>query len=205
MIGIEAMGVAVKPELPAEPSDFEELLASSSTAPDPRQPYLPERTRTYRVQSALEIPELMSWWAALEGLAIIELTASRVKQGPDAAEFLREDIALEKAELVVGLWIANILLHSVDRTQHELSAAALVINHLTSAMSGAAISVREPGVEAEVGVRATGVAYRRSLRYLHDMGLVQIRDGQLHVPITLHRPVVLGLSTAVRHVAELLE
>lgn len=204
MIGIQAVGVATKPELQYEPSAFEDLMASSSTAPNPQMPYVPDRTKTYSVQSALEIPELMSWWTALEVLEIIELTASRVKQGPNAEAFIGEDLSLENAEHIAGMWIANVLLHYFDRTHYEAPAAALVINHLTSAMSGAAIPLIEPNPDVDIGVRITNVSYCRSLRYLHDMGLVQIQDGLLHVPATLHRPVVLGLSTAVQQVTELL-
>ena len=65
-----------KTEPQDEPTVFEDLMASSSTAPDPQMPYIPNRTTTYSVQSALEIPELMSWWTALETLQVIELTAS---------------------------------------------------------------------------------------------------------------------------------
>ena len=204
MIGLQAIGVATKSELQYGPSAFEDLLDSSSTAPSPHVPYLPERTKTYSVQSALEIPELMAWWTALEVLEVIELTASRVKQGPRAEDFLGEALSLENAERVVGLWIAHVLLHHFERTHHEVPAAALVVNHLTSSMSGAAIPLVEPDAEAEIGVRITSVSYCRSLQYLRDMGLVQIHDGYLHVPATLHRPVVLGLSTAVQHVSELL-
>src|SRR5699024_1986542 len=136
MLGIQAVGVAAKPEPQDEPTAFEDLMASSSTAPDPQLPYIPDRTTTYSVQSALEIPELMSWWTALETLQVIELTASRVKQGPRAEAFIDEDLSLENAELVVGLWIANVLLHSFRRSHYEIPAATLVINHLISAMAG---------------------------------------------------------------------
>ncbi|GAA4106627.1 hypothetical protein FB556_2262 [Enteractinococcus coprophilus] len=204
MIGVQAVGAATKPELHYEPTAFEDLMASSSTAPNADLPHLPDRMKTYSVQSALEVPELVSWWTALEVLEIIELTASRVRQGPGATEFFREDLAVENAELVVGLWIANVLLHHFERTHYEVPATALVINHLTSAMSGADIPLSEPDPDVDIGVRITNVSYCRSLRYLRDMGLVQIRDGRLHVPKTLHRPVVLGLSTAVQHLTELL-
>src|SRR5699024_7293728 len=166
MVGIQAVGVSAKPEPQDEPTVFEDLMASSSTAPDPQMPYIPDRTTTYSVQSALEIPELMSWWTALEVLDIIELTASRVKQGPSAEEFLGEDLSLENAERVVGLWVANVLLHYFERTHHEMPAAALVVNHLTSAMSGAAIPLVEPDADADIGVRLTSISYCRSLRYL---------------------------------------
>ncbi|HJF15293.1 MAG TPA: hypothetical protein K8V32_10930 [Enteractinococcus helveticum] len=204
MVGIQAVGVSAKPEPQDEPTVFEDLMASSSTAPDPQMPYIPDRTTTYSVQSALEIPELMSWWTALETLQVIELTASRVKQGPRAEVFIDEDLSLENAELVVGLWIANVLLCSFRRSHYEIPAAALVINHLISAMAGAVIPLIEPNPDADVGVRITNVSYCTTLRYLRDMGLVQIQHGLIHVPATLYRPLVLGLSTAVQQATELL-
>ncbi|HEY4534913.1 MAG TPA: hypothetical protein VIG71_02915 [Enteractinococcus sp.] len=204
MIGLKAQGVATKPERQREPTAFEDLLASSSTAFDPDFPHIPEVTRSYYVQSALDIPELMAWWSALEVLEVIELTASRVKQGINATDFAQEDCSLESAELVVGLWVSNILVHHIEQTQFEIPAVALVINHLTMAMLGQTVPLTEPPDTAEIGLRITNVAYCRSLRYLHDMGLVQIRDGCLHVPETVHRPIVLGLSSTIQHVTQLL-
>ena len=71
-------------------------------------------------------------------------------------------------------------------------------------MAGAVIPLIEPNPDADVGVRITNVSYCTTLRYLRDMGLVQIQHGLIHVPATLYRPLVLGLSTAVQQATELL-
>lgn len=119
-IGIDAEGVAKKPEA-------EESVASDR---DLTVPAAPRPTR--HVTSAQAIPELMAFWTTLQDTGLVEVNSTKIQPAKHAPTFGFEDFEqLEAAEELVATYVHNTL--TVDADDEAAAATAACILNPASA------------------------------------------------------------------------
>lgn len=185
MIGLAAEGVAKLPEHAGRPEQ--------SAEPD----------ATIYVQSALDIPELVSWWSTLVELDIITLTATRVKLGEAADEYVSTPtVPLEQAERVAATYINNILTSQLDHMPHEADALGLTMKQLIETMTGEYTKRYVLEAEDELGTYIRELISDRHFQYLQDAGVLEVRGDDIHIPQTMHIPLTVALMMTLDDLAD---
>lgn len=171
MLGIDAVGVA---------------RVSYNLLPDaPRQ-----------ILSMSEIPELRAWWEALLLCDLIELSATRVRPGLAAAEWLADSAPpLDAAEKMIGMFVNEIVNPDERAGRFELVTSAELLRELLIALRPEAAEAFE-GTDENIYLAA---AVRGRMRGLAALGLVteSEEDGSFAVPRPLRGVVARGLLTAM--------
>jgi len=178
MLGISAVGVNRLP--PYEPG-----AASSSAAGD-------GSPSTIYAMSMYDVPLLAPWWAALRTAEVIQTTATMVRPGPTAAEWLAETLPpMELAEKVIGIFIAEMLLQDLRRCGwYEEEVVALTVARLIRALTPGdeVLTQEESALNLMLEPRVTD-----KLRLLEQMGLAEWADDEIIVPPLLRGVVARGL------------
>lgn len=203
MIGLDAKGVAKLPDHAGWPQRAPEPPEST---PDDQSALdianLPEPDPTIYVQSALDIPELMAWWSTLLELDIITLTASRVKLGESAKEYVSaQQVPLEQAEIVASTYINNILTAHLERMPHEADALVMTVKQLIDTMSGQYTQRYVIDREDELTTYIMELSSDRHFQYLQDARVLEVRGDDIVIPKTLHIPLTVGLMMTFEDLA----
>lgn len=192
MIGISAEGVARRPRH----DPFGQDLGV------PAHQRLP-----FYAQSALEVPELMAWWDALQEVGVIELTSTRVRPGPEATTFTSDvGPTTEQAEMLVCGFVFELLSFELSHYDSDASApferrlAAQTISRLLAA-AVPDISLPEPADDDPLRILQGRVTQK--LRSLEAAGVVQFTDEGPLVPAALRGPVIRGLMLAADFLSDL--
>ena len=183
MLGVRAVGVNKLPPIEIDgPTLFDE-------AP-------PETEAEIHALSMQDVPQLAAWWQALRVAKVIETTATRVRPGPEAARWLSEDLPpLDPAETVVGIALAEILIHNLWGPGYfEPQVVALTLTRLLEAVA--------PGNEwpASDGAGLEALLEHRvlrQLRQLEQLGMGEVTEnGGFSVPPALRGAVAKGIISA---------
>gem|GEM_PF-961056 len=175
MLGVRAVGVAKRPDRKVD--DAEPVYVSTMW----------------------ELPSLAVWWEALDVAAVLEITASRVRPGGAAAQWLAEDLPpLELAEKVVGMLIASTLTRDLRSGvgPFALAAARRAVNLLLDALD----EWDDGGVEPseEIGSQYAERSARGYVAQLEDLALLtRTVDGALRVPVEIAAAVAKGISLTI--------
>ena len=172
MLGISAVGVDKEP--PREPG-------TGDGSPS-----------TIYVRSMYDVPLLAPWWVALRTADVIHTTATMVRPGPAAAEWLAEPLPpMELAEKVIGIFIAEMLLQDLQRYNwYEEEVVALTVARLIRALvPDDDVSIL--GADSLSALLESRVTKKLSL--LEQVGLVEWADDDVIVPPLLRGVVARGL------------
>lgn len=123
MIGVHAVGGARRNQ-PPEPKDAGTDAAGGAS-------------EAIRAQSIIDIPVLDAWWQSLSFMEIIELTATRVRRGPEAGKFGQNgSLPVEEGETFVAMFLADFLLREAGDSSVPLIQGMLLatINRLVIAL-----------------------------------------------------------------------
>ncbi|WP_136709626.1 hypothetical protein [Agromyces sp. H66] len=185
MIGVSAVGVATRS---SEERGFLPLSDVDLDAP------LPEPATT-RARSMYEVPMLSAWWEALATAELITRSATRVRPGPAAGEWLAHPLPpLESADMVVGVFVAEVLTEQSAGAipMFESAVAAESIRRLLAALSPE--SVDDDDTESSELARMLTPRALQRLKRLEDAGLLEAdAEGELVVPVALRGAVARGV------------
>lgn len=164
---------------------------------------MPEGDATGYVQSALDSAELMAWWSALEDLEVIEVTSTKVKPGSMIQEYVTADpVPLDQAEAMAAMFVCHLLTQQLGQSPVDAPALGYTITRLVDSMAGEAW-VWEVD-DADLRARMIKAVSNGHLKYLQDVQLLELYDGEPAVPQTLHVPMVLGLMMAIDELGQFL-
>ncbi|GAA4383020.1 hypothetical protein [Agromyces bauzanensis] len=198
MIGVSAVGVA---KYPSEEGELLPLIDIDLDAP------LPEPATTY-ARSMYEVPMLSAWWEALTIADVITRTATRVRPGPAATEWLAHPLPpLDMGDMVVGVFVAEVLTEQSAGPipMFEAAITTEAVRRLMVAL--APESVDDDEAESSELARILTPRALQRLKRLEDAGLLQANaDGVFEVPVALRgavaRGVLLSMAMLYADVAE---
>lgn len=168
-LGIDAVGVA---------------RVLDPFAKDPRQ-----------VQSMGDIAEVRSWWEALQICELIEVTATRVRPGPEAASWTTAaEPPFELVEKLIGMFVAKLVDPNEGGKRFEHVAADAVLRGLIIAVSPEAAEHVNDDDNFELFAAVTN----SRMRQLAALRLVEETTADVFVvPDALRGAVAGGLMTAL--------
>ncbi len=165
---------------------------------------LRQRPTRDRVDSALDVPELMIWWWTLEDLGIIVVTNSTVELGPAANEYVEADrIPFEAAEGIIATYVKTFLIHGLEHAPLEVSSVGHTLGRLLNSLAG-----MPPANEALPDDFRGQLVQQRSdeyLRSLHAFGLLGAELREPKIPEPLEVAVFYGLMMAMDYMDEFLD
>ncbi|GAA3924378.1 hypothetical protein [Microbacterium invictum] len=150
-----------------------------------------------QVSTMWELAPLGAWWEVLQIAGIVHVTASRVRPGPAAAEWLADDLPpLESAEKVAGLYLSekltNVLRAGDGPRGEEIFARS--IDLVVDALDG----VIDPSPPEDRYEEFLDLLARRPLVELADRGLLtSTRPHEFAVPEERAGVVAHGLTVAM--------
>lgn len=181
MLGVSAVGVSRRPAFEPE---LELLVDFDAPLPAPE---------TIHALSMYDVLPLAAWWEALEAADVIERSATRVRPGSAAKDWVAERMPPhDVAEMVAGVFVAQLLTHDLLRG-YGLYEEDVVVEAIRRVLQALA-----PGVidEADDG-GATSIFAPRALaklQHLHDAGLLATgASGEAVVPVELRGAVAHGV------------
>src|SRR5699024_5417813 len=147
--------------------------------------------------------ELMAWWSALEDLEVIEVTSTKVKPGSMIQEYVTADpVPLDQAEAMAAMFVCHLLTQQLGQSPVDAPALGYTITRLVDSMAGEAW-VWEVD-DADLRARMINAVSNGHLKYLQDVQLLELYDGEPAVPQALHVPMVLGLMMAIDELGQFL-
>ena len=184
MLGVSAVGVS---KLPPRDSALDDLFDSDAPLPTPE---------TIPALSMMDVPPLAAWWEALIVTGVIETRPSRVRPGPEAAGWSSPLPPLEAADMLVGMFVAEVLMQTRAGTApaFEEPVMAEAISRLLRALAPDLVEDSAPSGLASL--LTPRVLLR--LRSLEIAGLLQTdATGALIVPDALRGAVARGVMVAL--------
>ncbi len=156
------------------------------------------------VESALEVPELMIWWWALEELGVITVANATVELGPTADEYLQaERIPFEAAEGMIATYVKIFLIHALEHAPLEVSSVGHTLGRLLNSLAK-----MPPATEASPDDFRGQLVQQRSdeyLRSLHAFGLLGANLREPEIPEPLQGAVFYGLMMTMDYMDEFLD
>lgn len=155
------------------------------------------------VQSMHDLAELRAWWGALLTCDLIELSATRVRPGSTAADWLADaEPSFEAAEKLIGMFLHEVVNPGVDARRCEIASSDALMRELIVALDPEGAEAF--GVDDEYDfMKAIAVG---RMRWLAPLGLVtEMSDGSFVVPAELRGVVARGLLTAMAVMASMEE
>ena len=157
-----------------------------------------------QIDSALDVPELMIWWWALEELGVIAVADATVEVGPAAGEYFEADqIPFEAAEGIIATYIKIFLIHGLEHAPLEVSSVGHTLGRLLNSLSG-----MPPATEASPDDFRGQLVQQRSdeyLRSLHAFGMLGTDLREPEIPEPLRGAVFYGLMMAMDYMDEFLD
>src|SRR5699024_3494792 len=194
MIGVSAVGVAKRP-LP-ELSPLDSTLEKTT----------PSEPETIYARSSTDVPMLSAWWEALRAAGVTELTATRVRPGPQCEGFTGDaPPPLEPAETLAAVFVAELLTSELDGPGRYFGAPVLTLacSRLIQALAPGELEAAEDDSEW-----AHLLEFRVSM-LMHNLeraGLVaEDADGGLIIPGPLRGSIAKGVLMTVEYMAGLEE
>lgn len=180
MLGISAVGVARR----AAPTHEE-----------------PSPDAALRVQSMHDLPMLSAWWDALLAADVIETTATRVRPGPAAAAWSSKRPPVETSDMVVGVFVANLVGVDAELAALGHTGGASTIDHLLRAIApdidAAGFDDGEVDDDSWLARVIADIA-QQTLQKLQSAGLLELTDpDDALVPIPLRGAVARGIMLAM--------
>lgn len=179
MLGISAVGVARR----SAPTHDE----SSQDTP-------------VRVQSMYDLPVLSAWWDALLAAELIETTATRVRPGPAAAAWSAARPPVETSEMVVGVFVANLVGADAELAMLGDTLGASTVSRLLRAIAPDGDDERDDDGDAEASDDDSWLAIvvadiaRQTLRKLESAGLLELSGpDDAVVPVALRGAIARGI------------
>jgi len=188
MLGISAVGVAKDPSMPLP----------SFALPDAAPPEV-------RVMTMRDLPVLWAWWQALDVAELTRLTASRVRPGPAAADWLDDPAAqTEIDDLLISAFVSELLTYGIQQNQYFCDQVfAHTINRLTEIVSPGATDETD-ATEQTFLAGILEASTTRTLQDLQFMGLVGTDNtGDFTVPPLLRGTVIRGMIMAADLITQL--
>lgn len=165
---------------------------------------LRRRMSGHQVESALDVPELMIWWWALEELGVIAVANGTVELGPAAGEYFEaENIPFEAAEGMIATYVKIFLIHGLEHAPLEVSSVGHTLGRLLNSLAG-----MPPATEASADDFRGQLVQQRSdeyLRSLHAFGLLGADLREPEIPEPLRGAVFYGLMMAMDYMDEFLD
>lgn len=154
-------------------------------------------SRTIHAQSMWDVPILAAWWEGLLAADLIETTPTRVRPGSAAAGWSAVRPPLETAELLVGVFLGQLLSDGGRLPMLAGSIASGTLRQLLRAIAPDSVEADETDEADEAGsLRDSIVADRvlETLRDLRSVGLVELDgDDVAVVPVALRGVVARGI------------
>ncbi len=143
-----------------------------------------------------DVPVLAAWWRALVAVEVLELTASRVRWGRNAALWLAEKRPpLELAESVIAIFIAELLTCDLDTPTYYMEPEVVTIT--VALLIDAMQSRTDNDDRGELPGHLLMPRGLRNLEYLRTVGLVRRSRGNYVVPPLLRGPVGRGVLITI--------
>ena len=165
---------------------------------------LRKRVSRDAVESALDVPELMIWWWALEELGVITVADGTVELGPAAGEYFEADrIPFEAAEGIIATYVKIFLIHGLEHAPLEVSSVGHTLGRLLNSLAN-----MPPATEASADDFRGQLVQQRSdeyLRSLHAFGLLGADLREPEIPEPLQGAVFYGLMMAMDYMDEFLD
>ena len=162
-------------------------------------------SETIHAQSMWDVPMLAAWWEALLAADLIETTPTRVRPGPAAADWSAVRPPLEASELVVGVFIGQLLSDGGRLPMLAGWITSRTLRQLLRAIAPDSLEADEPHADDEArSLRDSIVADRvlGTLRDLQSVGLVELDgDDVALVPVALRGAVARGILLTVAFAA----
>lgn len=160
----------------------------------PHQPLpIPE---SFKAMSIRDVPPLNAWWDTLITTELIELTATRVRPGPKAAEWLADKHPpLELADMVTGVFTTQLLIQDLDDTGYyfERETVSLAVLRLLAALRP---KQELPAPDGDPMADILDMRALRQLEYLRRLGILKRSRDQYVVPPNLRGAIARGLLVA---------
>ncbi|MGV8882784.1 MAG: hypothetical protein ACOH19_11595 [Rhodoglobus sp.] len=176
MLGISAIGVA-----------------SASLSPIDDQPF--------QARSMADVPALAAWWEALLSTDLIQLTATRVRQGPAAGEWLAApEPPPALAEMLAGVFVAETL-SQAELRMPERYGRVIITGAIHELLKALAPELHDDSLQSESGVGELPVLRATWILHPLEQGGLVTRDaeGRLEIAGALRGIVAQGVVLAMAY------